>query len=147
MDKFFGLKNKFCVNLVSFWKDYERTRKSVPALNFILDRFRLRFIRRKVAKKQVARLVRWSVYDDGPFGPQKTFFAAFGGTNLRVSLSGANLTLKLIVTSVWPRLLQNLTKLTKNEFSRQKKSNFFRIVFSTFWGSPSVVGGWNFDSA
>ena len=32
-------------------------------------------------------------------------------------------------------------KLWKTDFRDQKKYNFFRIVFSTFWWSPSIVGG------
>ena len=38
-------------------------------------------------------------------------------------------------------------KITKNWFPKPKTSIFSRIVFSTFWWSPSVVGGWNFDGA
>ena len=38
-------------------------------------------------------------------------------------------------------------KLRKTDFRNPKKSIFVRIVFSTFWWSPRVVGGWNFDSA
>ena len=38
-------------------------------------------------------------------------------------------------------------KWRKTDFRNPKKSIFFRIVFSTFWWSPRVVGGWNFDSA
>ena len=43
--------------------------------------------------------------------------------------------------------LQNPGKLRKTDFRNPKKSIFFRIVFSTFWWSPRVVGGWNFDGA
>ena len=32
-------------------------------------------------------------------------------------------------------------------FQLQKKTIFSQIAFCMFWGSPSVVGGWNFDSA
>ena len=44
-------------------------------------------------------------------------------------------------------LLENQEKMTKTDLSDPKKSNFFRIVFLMFYGSPRIIGGWNFDSA
>ena len=53
----------------------------------------------------------------------------------------------LILKSESISLLPNPPQMITNPTSKKNVSSFFRLVFSTFWGSSSVVGGWNFDSA
>ena len=75
------------------------------------------------------------------------FFFIFICVDLRISISGAKFDAEadfdVRSAVVPPKPHQINDKLISNT----KKSNFFRIVFETFWWSPSIVGGWNFDSA
>ena len=78
---------------------------------------------------------------------KKLSFVIFGRTDLRVSLSGAKFDVEAdfdFHSAVAP---PKPHQVDEKLISETKKTSFFRIVFSRFWGSPSVVGGWNFDSA
>ena len=78
---------------------------------------------------------------------KKQFFMIFNRTDLRISLCGAKFDAEVDFDDSSAIAPPKTHQINENLISNTKKSIFFQKNFATIWGSPSVVGGWNFDSA
>ena len=79
---------------------------------------------------------------------KKSFFVIFGRTYFEISLSGAQFDAEADFDVRSAAAPPKPHQIDKKQISETNKNRIvYHLFFRGFWESPSVVGGWNFDSA